>query len=123
MEKAVDREKARRVAKINPQDTDKTFVCLIDLKLAFDKVDRNILIHEMIKIKLPIEVISIVAKILLNTSFDVKGGIQTKLGVQQGSVIAPTLFSIYINTLLEELEPHTISRHGFADDIAFVCYS
>ena len=44
MEKAVDREKARRVAKINPQDTDKTFVCLIDLKLAFDKVDRDILI-------------------------------------------------------------------------------
>jgi hypothetical protein len=44
MEKAVARERARRVANIQPAAHQKTFVCLIDLKLAFDKVDRDLLI-------------------------------------------------------------------------------
>ena len=59
----------------------------------------------------------------MNTSFDTDGGIKTNSGVQQGSVLAPTLFSIYINSLLVELEPVTVSRHCFADDLCVVCYS
>ena len=36
--------------------------------------------------------------------------------------MGPTLFSIYVNSLLIELQSVTISRMAFADDIAFVCY-
>ena len=55
---------------IQPADHQKTFVCLIDLKLAFDKVDRDLLIQEMIRVKLPAEMITLISKILMNTSFD-----------------------------------------------------
>ena len=37
--------------------------------------------------------------------------------------MGPTLFSIYINSLIAELEPVTVSRHCFADDLCIVCYS
>ena len=123
MERAHTREKRRREAKITPNETDKTFVCFVDLKLAFDKVDRDILIQEMIRLQLPIELITLVAKILMNTSFETDGGTKTNVGVQQGSVLGPTLFNIYINSLLIDLEPFTVSRHCFADDICIVCYS
>jgi hypothetical protein len=77
MEKAVEREQTRRKMNIQPADHQKTFVCLIDLKLAFDKVDRDLLIKEMIRINLPTEMTTLVAKILMNTSFDTQGGIKT----------------------------------------------
>ena len=81
MDKAVTREKVRRVANIQPAAHQKTFVCLIDLKLAFDKVDRDLLINEMMRVNLPIETITLVGKILMSTSFDTKGGMRTKSGV------------------------------------------
>ena len=81
MDKAVDREKVRRQMKIQPADHQKTFVCCIDLKTAFDKVDRDLLIEECIRIKLPVEMISLIAKCLMNTYFDVNGGIRLKSGV------------------------------------------
>ena len=37
-------------------------------------------------------------------------------------MLSPTLFSIYINSLLTDLEEVTVSRHAYADDLAIVCY-
>ena len=37
-------------------------------------------------------------------------------------MISPTLFSIYINSLLVELGDVTVSRHAYADDLGFICY-
>ena len=40
-------------------------------------------------------------------------------GVPHGSVIGPTLFSMYIKTLSAINYSHTIMRHSFADDLQF----
>ncbi len=56
-----------------------------------------------------------------------KHGFKPQRGVMQGSPIAPFLFNIYIEELLEMLE----TKHGlnieeilaYADDIAVICYS
>jgi hypothetical protein len=79
---------------------------------------------------IPMEVTTAVAKILNNTSFTIENSegtpestIRTNKGVQQGSVIAPSLFSIYIATLLRRLEATTGCVMAWADDLAFTCTS
>jgi hypothetical protein len=85
----------------------------------------------------PKEVTGTVAKIMNATSFSVPidseekvrvagqkyNIIRTDKGVQQGSVISPSLFSIYLVSLLKELEPMTGCRMAYADDLAFTCNS
>ena len=69
------------------------------------------------------DVITVVAKIMDSTSADIEGGMKTFKGVQQGAVLSPSLYNIYFDTLLKELEASTVSRHAWADDLAFVCHS
>ena len=101
----------------------------------------------MAKEQLPEETIIATAKIMENTSFsmnhteelptyDNQGEQNAKLkqfssikviptyrGVQQGSVISPSLFSIYMAPLLRKLEKVTDCAMAYADDLAFTCVS
>ena len=81
-EKAKDSERIRRRIGTKPNDNDKTFICFLDARKAFDLVNRDLLLIEMLKMELPIEVITVVAKILRTTSFDIGDGTRTFRGVQ-----------------------------------------
>ena len=120
-ETAMKQEATRRERGARPGTREKTYVGLIDMKAAYDKVNRETLIKMMEGTSIKKEVISAVAKLLDATSFSIPQAqaqnftgtskhykvIRTDLGVQQGSVIAPSLFSIYLATLLEELKKTT----------------
>ena len=62
-----------------------------------------------------------IAKIMQSTSFDIGDGLRTFKGVQQGSVISPSLFNVYIDSLIEALKSSTTDIHAWADDISFTC--
>ena len=96
------------------------FICFIDLSKAYDLVDRDLLLTKMLKAGIPEHLIIAVARMLNTTSMDVGQGIKTYRGVQQGSVISPALFSIYLVSLLEALKPITLCTLAHADDICFV---
>ena len=46
--------------------------------------------------------------------------IRTTTGVPQGGVLSPTLFNLYINSMLITLANNNIQTLAFADDIAFI---
>ena len=84
-------------------------------------VNRDLLMADLMEMELPPEVITVIAKIMQSTSCDIGNGITTHRGVQQGSVLSPTLFAIYINSLIKEIKDTTVGRFAFADDLSFVC--
>ena len=68
-EKARQHEEKRRANKVAPNNREHTYVGMIDLKQAYDRVNRQILILQMAKEGLPEETIVATAKIMENTSF------------------------------------------------------
>ena len=75
-------ELKRRLGKYKMTKTEsRTYICFIDLRKAFDTVDRDLIIAEMIKKQLPMDTICLVAKIFRNASFDTSGGIRTFKGL------------------------------------------
>ena len=114
------------------------FCCLLDLKKAFDKVEFSKLFYKLRENKLPGIFIRLLIFIYLHQSCKVRWGstmseeFSVKNGVRQGAVISPTLFSLYLNGLLLQLEDSGYGCHignhyygslAYADDIALLCPS
>ena len=57
-------------------------MAFIDIKKAYDTVDRDLLIAKMIKYKFDDKIITAVAKMFDGTSMDLDGGIKTFRGLQ-----------------------------------------
>ena len=78
------------------------YVCFVDFRKAFDLVNRKALLYKMQLYSIDSKFLNIMESMYKEVRFSVKLGntstpsFKTSVGVKQGCVLSPTLFSIYI---------------------------
>uniref|UniRef100_A0A2S2NJB5 Putative RNA-directed DNA polymerase n=1 Tax=Schizaphis graminum TaxID=13262 RepID=A0A2S2NJB5_SCHGA len=101
-----------------------TAAIFLDVEKAFDSVCHDGLLHKMLSMNIPLQLIKITESFLSERTFSVKIENQNSslrkanAGVPQGSCLSLTLFNIYTN----DLPTNNKSRVSlFADDTMFYC--
>ena len=100
-----------------------TFLCFIDYKKAFDSVDRNLLLFKLSNIGIKGNIYKAISSLYSNPKSRIilqdysTDYFDCPIGVKQGDCLSPTLFSIFINDLAEEIKRSDIGVKLEVEDI------
>ncbi|MES9881007.1 MAG: reverse transcriptase family protein [Sedimenticola sp.] len=112
-----------------------TFVCFVDAKKAFDRVQRDCLWYKLFSIGIHGKILNAIQSLYDSVTCAVKVNEYTtpffdvSIGLKQGCKISPTLFSIYVNDLADRLKSlncgididgYNLCVLLYADDIAII---
>ena len=85
-------------------------LCFLDIKAAYDSVDRYQLFNDCVKKDIPIQVVESIRQLFDFNSANVRiqnnssSSFTLPCGVQQGSILSPLLYSIFIEKIIIELK-------------------
>ena len=117
------------------QNKPSVFATFIDLKKAFDFIDRDLLLYKLLIAKIDGKMYDSIKSIYASTTSYVRiNGKLTewfscKMGIKQKDCISPTLFSLFINNIVHEindlelgvnLDDERVSLLLYADDIVIL---
>jgi len=107
--------------KIPSEQREKTYLVYVDLKKAFDTVDRALLVETMDKNGFDSTFINAYTAFCHNMTLELPDGAQavTNVGVVQGGVSSPSSFAIMMNPMLERLN-ELCPTLALADDLVCV---
>ena len=117
------------------QQKQSTYVCFVDAKKAFDTVQRDCLWYKLISVGIKGKILKAVQSLYTDVQCAVKVNdylsplFKVSQGVKQGCKLSPTLFSLYINDLANEIKQMNLgvdidelqlSILLYADDVALI---
>ena len=115
-----------------------TFVCFVDIRKAFDNVNRDCLWYKLKKCGIQGKMLNAIQSLYQDVSYAVKVNgrltewFKVQNGVKQGCVLSCSLFQVYLNDLATEINRlncgvkvnnDMVSLLMFADDIALIAKS
>ena len=101
-------------------------VLFLDIKGAFDSVNPNILIRDLLDINIPFKIRKFIFNLLsyriltFKINNDFEGPFLNQMGVPQGNILSPINYNIYTRNANNHIENNCYLLQ-FADDTAIVC--
>ena len=87
-----------------------TYAAFVDMEKAFDRVNRDLLFYKMLKLGIGGKVYQCIkdiydgCKASINLNGHLTDAFATEYGVKQGDCLSPTLFSLFINDMANEIK-------------------